>query len=1056
MSISSLCNPRDSVYNADRRATVLNLDTFLKGAIDGEAFFEENYFTNGMHVLIDRALRHLNGNDAGSSVFHLSQAMGGGKTHSMIALGLLARDPELRIKVLGSDKNPAPYLGACRVVGFNGRNSDAKGGIWGDIARQLGKEEAFASYITPMLTAPGPTAWQELLGDEPLVIFLDELPPYLQYAVTVPVGSGNLATVTTTALANLFVAVTEMTNVCLVLSDLAGSNYGGGELALEAAFDQAKQSITGEARRIAVPITPVNPNGDEMYHILRKRLFKKLPPEAEVEKVAASFRDALRDAVRMNLTSTVPETLYSRILDSYPFHPDFGDLIAKFKENEGFQQTRGVIRLMQILVDDLFTSGRATTIDLICPYDIDLNNDNLGSEINTINPALSAAIAHDVAHNGTAEAEQIDIENGNSDASDTVKVILIASLSTTPGAVNGLREFQLVDCLQRPGRDLSGFAASVMEKLGTRAWYLHSSQDGRMYFKNQQNIAAKLRSTAQSLHQEIVEQMLKARLREQFEPSVRDCYQVVEVLPPMDEVALDQEKTTLVIIRPGQTTNGLPIGQNWQDWWAQQQYKNRVLFLSGSRDTYEKLTVAARNCRAIQSIEADLVADKVDVRDAEWLALDTLRDRINFQFTAALKETFDQLVYPSINSALRSASVELAFANNNNEEAKVRRTLQDAQKFTADIGDESFRTKAEARLFKDGESAVLWSEVRRAAAVNTVWPLHKVSALEELKSRCLDRGIWRQEGNYIRRGPFPPPEPDVQIRVLSGDGATDEVTYLAIEPLHADALVYETGDAYATEASSPVPTPSKFEAKALRYSFMAIDKQNPQRKSKPKEWKNNPRLKFQLHNRGDHDEVELRVVPQVDAIEIRVTTDGSSPTNRTAAVYDGPFSVPKGCRVVLARAVCAAYDIQSEDLAIRIPERGQGAADGIALDLPAEWTQGTKLDGAGEVWEFVRQLGQSAGTRAHNIRIVIAAETLAVDEALADDETIEYAGAASGGYDMEALEHRINRLQEIVTSGTLTMRVGSMHFKTGTALLEWVKTRAIRYEANHVKQAMRA
>ena len=81
----------------DRRATVLNLDTFLKGQINGTEFFEENYFTHGMKALIERAFRHLAGGQAGSSVFLLSQAMGGGKTHSMIALGLLARDAALRL-----------------------------------------------------------------------------------------------------------------------------------------------------------------------------------------------------------------------------------------------------------------------------------------------------------------------------------------------------------------------------------------------------------------------------------------------------------------------------------------------------------------------------------------------------------------------------------------------------------------------------------------------------------------------------------------------------------------------------------------------------------------------------------------------------------------------------------------------------------------------------------------------------------------------------------------------------------------------------------------------
>ena len=69
MSIHSLCKPRPSVFAADRRATVLNLDTFLKGQVNGSEFFEENFFTNGMLTLVDRAFRHLGGTGAGSSVF---------------------------------------------------------------------------------------------------------------------------------------------------------------------------------------------------------------------------------------------------------------------------------------------------------------------------------------------------------------------------------------------------------------------------------------------------------------------------------------------------------------------------------------------------------------------------------------------------------------------------------------------------------------------------------------------------------------------------------------------------------------------------------------------------------------------------------------------------------------------------------------------------------------------------------------------------------------------------------------------------------------------------
>jgi hypothetical protein len=1030
MSLQSLCKPRQSVFAADRRATVLNLDTFLKGQVSGAEFFEENYFTNGMLTLVDRAFRHLGGSGAGSSVFLLSQAMGGGKTHSMIALGLMAKDPALRKKVLG-EQDPAPGLGRARVAGFNGRSTDAPGGIWGSIAEQLGKAEQFARYVSPMLNAPGPEAWKQLLGGDPLVLFLDELPPYLANAVAVPVGNADLGVVTTTALANLFVAVAEMDNVCLIVSDLAGTSYTGGQAALESAFNRAVHGITSESRRIAVPITPVNPNGDELYHILRKRLFETVATEPDIQKIAGEYREALREAVQMNLTSTSPEALYTRVTDAYPFHPDLRELVGKFKENEGFQQTRGVIRLMQMVVASLWNSKKAAGIDLIHPYDIDLNQDEIASEVRTINPSLSEAIAHDIAHSGDAEVEQIDFANGNSDASDAARLILVASLSTTPGAIHGLREYQLVDCLQRPGRDLSTFKANVLDKLATRAWYLHNSADGRLYFKNQQNLAAKLRSTALSLHAETVDRMLREHLETYFSASLRDCYQVIKILPPPDEVQVEQEKTTLIIVRPGSQADQLPISADWQAWWGQQQYKNRVLFLTGSRDTFQKVLDAARQSRALQSIDDELRSEGTPAEDPQWRALDALRDRIGLQFTAALKEAFDQIVYPSINAALRATGTDLAFAGNQNGEATLRHTLEGAQKFTTSIDDDSFRTRAEARLFGSTESkVVLWSDFKRAAAVNTNWPLHKLSALDDLKAECLRRGLWREEGNHVRRGPFPPPVPEVSIRELSMQEDGDGHTYLKIEPLHAPVVVFETGDADPTPASSPVPTPTKFEATGLRYRFMAFDPADMLRVSAVKEWTAKLRLKYQLLNRGDHFEVELLAMPKANGIAIRYTTDGSSPTSTSSATYDGIFRVPANSRVVCALAVAADFGLSSETIRITIPQKGTESPP-IDLAIPARWNQQTRFDDAGAVWEFLKRLELAADVIAHDISLTA--------ESVDGQQNVEYSGALEGGYTAGVVKTVAEQLQEIVSTGSLRMSVGSLAFPNGQSLLDWLR-----------------
>ncbi|MEI2713955.1 MAG: hypothetical protein V9G04_11885 [Nocardioides sp.] len=62
-----------------------------------------------------------------------------------------------------------------------------------------------------------------------------------------------------------------------------------------------------------------------------------------------------------------------------PFHPDLRELVGKFKENDGFQQTRGVIRLdADGGVGPLEHRARLTAKELIYPYDIDLNVDETG------------------------------------------------------------------------------------------------------------------------------------------------------------------------------------------------------------------------------------------------------------------------------------------------------------------------------------------------------------------------------------------------------------------------------------------------------------------------------------------------------------------------------------------------------------------------------------------------------------------------------------------------------------------------------------------------------
>src|SRR5262249_16650750 len=158
-------------------------------------------------------------------------------------------------------------------------------GVCGEIARQLGKESEFSPYYTP-LAAPGQEAWIRLLQGEPLVILLDELPPYFAYARTREIGTGTLADVTTAALANLMVAASDnkLDNVVLVITDLSGASYQQGQEKIDQIIRSvedlaALKDLGNEAIRLSTPIDPVRMNSDEFYQILRTRLFEELPSQ---------------------------------------------------------------------------------------------------------------------------------------------------------------------------------------------------------------------------------------------------------------------------------------------------------------------------------------------------------------------------------------------------------------------------------------------------------------------------------------------------------------------------------------------------------------------------------------------------------------------------------------------------------------------------------------------------------------------------------------------------------------------------------------------------------
>jgi predicted AAA+ superfamily ATPase len=398
---------------------------------DAEAFFDKNYVTHGMRELLRGGLQRLAG-QSDQATFELRQAMGGGKTHSMLALGLLARNPHLR-HFAPEDVTAGIDVPLTKVVAINGRAISDEIYIWGEIASQLDKRELFARFWRDVPKAPTEPDWIQLIGDEPVLILLDELPPYFEYAQTRQVGGGTLAQVVTFALSNLLAAALKLPRCCIVISSLSGTYQTA-----TAQLRQAIRNFEHEANRQARTLTPVDLASDEIYAILKKRLFRQLPTKDVIDAVAASYAEALTEAVRSRSVAKTAQQIVDEIHLSYPFHPSVKHVVALFKENEAYRQTRGLMQFVSKMLKSVWQRP-TNNVHLIGCQHLDLNVPDVREEVTRIS-ALQGAIATDIAAGGQAHAELIDAHAGNDAASQAAALLLTASLSESVEAVKGLNE----------------------------------------------------------------------------------------------------------------------------------------------------------------------------------------------------------------------------------------------------------------------------------------------------------------------------------------------------------------------------------------------------------------------------------------------------------------------------------------------------------------------------------------------------------------------------------------------------------------------------------------
>ena len=939
-----------------------NLADLINDNGDGRDFFSRNFVTHGMEQLFKEGMLRLSGK-SDQAVFELTQAMGGGKTHMMVALGLLARHPHLRSEVLSPELIERVEFGEARIAAFNGRNNPDNY-IWGELATQLGASEAVKSHWVNGPKAVDQRKWKEIIGDEPTLILLDELPPYLQNASTQVFGTGTLADMVVYSLSSLMSAALELPNCAIVVANLSGS-YKSQTKALAEAIANLQQ----ETRRQAMTITPVQLAGNEIYEILKKRLIDELPDQRTIADIAEEYAEQVKKAEDGGyIVAASLEQITEQVRETYPFHPSFKHLVALFKENEGFRQTRGLMqftaRLLKSVdersIDDVF---------LIGTQHLDLNDDQVRDEIERIAPKLLPAVTRDIADSGNAISEAIDEDMGADAAQQVMTLLLASSLSRAVGGRIGLSDSEIIEFLAAPNRKPDEFL-TALEYLREQAWYLHR-EDQRFFIKETENLSRQIERTAKEIPQPKIDQALINRLQGVLRPASRRAYQEISILPKLDELKLSGPRV-LIVIRP----DGKVPPNELQNFFDYQQDKNNLLVLTG-QDSHLADAVEDR-LRELYAIEQ--IAKRLKAGDTLY---EEARDRLEEaedRFNKALSAGYNRLYFPHIEeidgrNVLAPVTIDNGLKigeGDQSAEIQIENLLASPRanyKLALELSENyaEYFAMAEEYLWPSGRDnrRTPWKDVTARAKSNPEWPwMPGTGGMDTLKAEALKQGRWRLgEDGYIEKGPFPKEKTTVNVS-LQGVTESGE-SLLSLTPRNAgdSPVVHYSPKADVTASDPKVEDLDNFTTEEGSLYFWVVDPTGKFESGAPVRWMAELKIRHQFEPSADKRKITLQSTPRAD---IKYSLDGSNPKDGVS--YDAPFEIgPEAVRLLVyaqAGEANKTADFQipaSGDKKVQIDEAKPARLQGKRVSL------GT----TDRVFGVINKFKDSQGTRFKGVRIEI-------------------------------------------------------------------------------------
>jgi len=589
---------------------------------DPVRFFERTYITEGMRLLLDGVVRRLTG-QGGDPVVQLQTAFGGGKTHTLLGVYHLAQGQANPADLRGVpgilDEAGATELPQANIAVIDGNrlapSQPKKQGsltincLWGEMAFQLYGEAGYQMVADSDArgTSPGKEILISLLSKSaPCVLLVDELVSYFRQFQEGQTYTGGTFDSNISFINALTEAVSAVPQAALLASlpesdTEVGSTQGKKSLA-------ALEKFFGRIQALWKPV-----GTEEAFEIVRRRLFNPISDTQSMEAVCRSFVDMYTNQADDFPLQTHESDYLRRLRNSYPIHPEvFKRLYEDWSSLDGFQRTRGVLKLMAKVIYRLWKDGNRDL--MIMPgslpyYDSNVKNESIYYLPQGWDPVMDKDIDGENAQ--STEIDTKDPRLGSAQAARRVArtIFLGSAPSVSAQMVRGIDIQRINLGAVQPEVPVSTIG-DALKRLSDRLHYLNSA-DGRYWFDVRPNLRREMEERKRRFQNRVntVNPEIGSRVSQLLN---RGCFGGIHVFTPAADIPDDFELRLCVISpeKPHSKKAGLARGEAEQILKTRgtqpRQHQNRLIFLAADEDSIGRLRDQVKTYLAWKSMKEDV------------------------------------------------------------------------------------------------------------------------------------------------------------------------------------------------------------------------------------------------------------------------------------------------------------------------------------------------------------------------------------------------------------------------------------------------------------------